>query len=102
MTAGGRNLYVLLRYYFYTCRKKAKWVSQTWAEGRRSLSIPSPARVPPRDTEPRKRSWFAPPSKEWLRVNASNEGNARRLIKICSAPAAEDPLARHCLNASSA
>jgi hypothetical protein len=35
-------------------------------------------------------------------VNASNEGNARRLIKICSAPAAEDPLARHCLNASSA
>ena len=58
--------------------------------------------VPPQDAEPRKRSWFAPPSKEWLRVNASNEGNARRLIKICSAPAAEDPLARHCLNASSA
>ena len=37
-------------------------------------------------------------SKERLRVNASN----RRLIKICSASAAEDPLARHCLNASSA
>jgi hypothetical protein len=36
--------------------------------------------------------------KERLRVNASN----RRLIKICSASAAEDPLARHCLNASSA
>jgi len=46
--------------------------------------------------------WFAPLSKERLRVNASNEGNARRLIKICSAPAAEDRLARHCLNAPSA
>ena len=33
---------------------------------------------------------------------AAREGNARRLIKICSASAAEDPLARHCLNASSA
>jgi hypothetical protein len=26
-------------------------------------------------------------------VNASNEGEARRLIKICSAPVAQDPLA---------
>jgi len=43
-----------------------------------------------------------PAINERLRVNASNEGNARRLIKICSAPAAEDPLAGHCLNASSA
>jgi hypothetical protein len=43
-----------------------------------------------------------PAINERLRVNASNEGNARRLIKICSASAAEDPLARHCLNASSA
>jgi hypothetical protein len=31
-------------------------------------------------------------------VNASNEGNARKLIKICSASAAEDLLARHSLN----
>ena len=36
--------------------------------------------------------------KDVSRVNASN----RRLMKICSASAAEDPLARHCLNASSA
>jgi len=64
----------------------------------KSLSSPRP----PREKEPRKRSWFAPLSKERLRVNASNEGNARRLIKIYSASAAEDPLARHCLNASSA
>ena len=71
--------------------------------GRSAIALKSLSRPrPPADTEPRKRSWFAPPSKEWLRVNASNEGNARRLIKICSAPAAEDPLARHCLNASSA
>ena len=62
----------------------------------KSLSSPRPPAG--RDTEPRKRSWFAPPSKERLRVNASN----RRPIKICSASAAEDPLARHCLNASSA
>ena len=34
-----------------------------------------------------------PAIKDRLRVNASNEGNARRLIKICSAPAAEDPIA---------
>jgi transposase len=43
-----------------------------------------------------------PAIKDRLRVNASNEGNARRLIKICSASAAGDPLARNCLNASSA
>ena len=48
----------------------------------KSLSNPRP----PREKEPRKRSWFAPLSKERLRVNASN----RRPIKICSASAAED------------
>jgi hypothetical protein len=34
-----------------------------------------PARVPPREKEPRKRSWFAPLSKERLSVNASIEDN---------------------------
>jgi hypothetical protein len=43
---GSRNLYALLRYYFYTCRKKAKWVSQTWAEGRCRSQIPSSPRPP--------------------------------------------------------
>jgi len=84
-----------------TLAEVGEWVSQTWAESVIALN-PSPARVPPREKEPRKRSWFAPLSKERLCVNASNEGNARRLIKICWASAAEDPLARHCLNASSA
>jgi hypothetical protein len=64
----------------------------------KSLSSPRP----PAGKGVAEASWFAPLSKERLSVNASNEGNARRLIKICSASAAEDPLARNCLNASSA
>ena len=44
--------------------------------GRSVIALKSlPARVPPREKEPRKRSWFAPLSKERLSVNASNEDN---------------------------
>jgi hypothetical protein len=63
------------------------------------LSSPRPPRGTPRGIRSRGSDPGSPRyQKERLRVNASN----RRLIKICSASAAEDPLARHCLNASSA
>ena len=71
--------------------------------GRSAIALKSLSRPrPPAGYGAAEAIWFAPLSKERLRVNASNEGNARRLIKICSAPAAEDRLARHCLNAPSA
>ena len=77
-------------------------ITSTLAERRRNGFPRHGRKVGDRSQIPLQRPPAGKAAKERLRVNASNEGNARRLIKICSASAAEDPLARHCLNASSA
>ena len=55
--------------------------------GRSAIALKSLSRPrPPAGYGAAEAIWFAPLSKERLRVNASNEGNARRLIKSVRRP----------------